>query len=217
MSPLTWKGTISRSNLPSSVALRGELVGAQRELVELGAGDLPLVGDHLGAQALADDVVLLHELGGEGAAELLLGLHAGGEGQVAHVLDARADDDVVDAGGDQRGAEVDGLLRRAALAVDGGRGGLDRQALLQPGVARDVERLLAELLHAAGDDVLDLGGVDAGAIEDLRVGLAQQVGRVGVLVVALLEMPAADRRADGLDDDHFTTLLTTHARVTPFV
>src|SRR4029450_5404731 len=79
--------------------LGGELVRAQRELVELGARDLPLVGDHLGAQALPDDVVLLHELGGEGAAELLLGLHARGERQVAHVLDARPDDDVVDAGG----------------------------------------------------------------------------------------------------------------------
>ena len=80
-----------------------------------------------------------------------------------------------------------------------------------------LKRLLAELLHAAGDDVLDLGGVDAGAVEHLRVGLAQQVGRVGVLVVALLEVPAADRRADGLDDDHFTTLLTTHCSETPFV
>ena len=60
-------------------------------------------------------------------------------------------------------------------------------------------------------------GVDAGAVEHLRVGLAQQVGGVGVLVVALLEVPAADRRADGLDDDDFTTLLTTHRSRTPFV
>ena len=58
-------------------------------------------------------------------------------------------------------AEVDGLLGRAALAVDRRRRRLDRQALLQPGVAGDVEGLLAELLHAAGDDVLDLGRVDA--------------------------------------------------------
>ena len=63
--------------------------------------------------------------------------------------------------GDQRRAEVNGLLGRAALAVDRRRGGLDRQALLQPGVARDVEGLLAELLHAARDHVLDLGRVDA--------------------------------------------------------
>ena len=60
-------------------------------------------------------------------------------------------------GGDQRGAEVHGLLRRAALAVDGRRGGLDRQPGLQPRVARDVPGLLADLLDAAGDDVLDLG------------------------------------------------------------
>ena len=30
-----------------------------------------------------------------------------------------------------------------------------------------LKRLLAELLHAAGDDVLDLGRVDAGAVEHL--------------------------------------------------
>jgi hypothetical protein len=33
---------------------------------------------------------------------------------------------------------------------------------------------------------------------------------MGVLVIALLEVPATHRRADGLDDHHFTTLLTTH-------
>ena len=43
--------------------LGGEPVGAQGELVELGAGDLPLVGDHLRSEALADDVVLGHQLG----------------------------------------------------------------------------------------------------------------------------------------------------------
>ncbi len=42
------------------------------------------------------------------------------------MLDAAADDGVVDAGGDQRGAEVDGLLGGAALAVDGRGRGLDR-------------------------------------------------------------------------------------------
>ena len=77
------------------------------------------------------------------------------------MLDARADGHVVHAGGDQRGGEVHGLLGRAALAVDRGRGRLDRQPGLEPGVAADVEHLLAELLDAAGDDVLDLGGVDA--------------------------------------------------------
>ena len=74
--------------------------------------------------------------------------------------------DVVDAGGDHRRGEVDGLLAGAALAVDGGGGGLDRQPGLEPGVAGDVDALLAELLDAAGDDVLDLGGLDARPLDD---------------------------------------------------
>ncbi len=61
------------------------------------------------------------------------------------------------AGADLGGGEVHGLLGRAALAVDRGGGRLDRQPGLEPGVAADVEALLAELLHAAGDHVLDLG------------------------------------------------------------
>ena len=116
------------------------------------------------------------------------------------MLDAAGDDDVVDAGGDQGRGEVDRLLAGAALAVDGGRRRLDRQAGLEPGVAGDVDPLLAELLHAAGDDVLDLGRVDPGALDQLGVGLGEQVGGVDVLVVALLLVPAPDRRAHRLDD-----------------
>ena len=55
--------------------------------------------------------------------------------------------DVVDAGRDQRRGEVDRLLGGAALAVDRRRRGLDRQAGLEPGVAADVDALLAELLR----------------------------------------------------------------------
>ena len=52
------------------------------------------------------------------------------------------------------GTEVDCLLGRAALPVDGRRRGLDRKAGLEPRIATDVESLLAELLNAAGYDVL---------------------------------------------------------------
>ena len=55
------------------------------------------------------------------------------------MLDAGADGDVVDAGGDQRGGEVDGLVGGAALPVDRRRRGLDRQAGLEPGVAAGLE------------------------------------------------------------------------------
>ena len=121
------------------------------------------------------------------------------------MLDAAADDDVVNAGGDQRGGEVDRLLSGAALAVDGRRRCLDRQPGLEPGVAADVDRLLAELLDAAGDDVLDLGGVDSGAVDQLRIGLGEQGRRVDVLVVALLLVAASDRCPRGLDDHHLAS------------
>ena len=65
--------------------------------------------------------------------------------------------------------------------------------VLQPGVAADVQALRAELHDAAGDHVLDLAGVDAGALDHRAVGGAQQLVRVGVLVVALLEVAAPDR------------------------
>jgi hypothetical protein len=58
----------------------------------------------------------------------------------------------------------------------------------------------AELLHAARDHVLDLGGVDPGALDQLAVGAREQVRGVGVLVVALLRVPAPDRGANRLDD-----------------
>src|SRR5437764_1097135 len=40
---------------------RGQLVGTQAQLVQLRARDLPLVGDHLGAQALRNEVVALEQ------------------------------------------------------------------------------------------------------------------------------------------------------------
>src|SRR6185503_2902830 len=76
---------------------------------------------------------------------------------------------------------------------------------LQPRVARDVEHLLAVLLHAAADHVLDGAGIDPGAVDHLGERLPEQLVRVRVLVVALLAMAAPDRRADGFDDDDFTT------------
>ena len=90
-------------------------------------------------------------------------------------------------------AEVDRLLGRAALAIDRGGGGLHREPGLEPGVAGDVDALLPELLDAAGDDVLDLGGVDPGALDQLGVSLGEEARGVDVLVVALLLVPAANR------------------------
>jgi hypothetical protein len=47
----------------------------------------------------------------------------------------------------------------------------------QRGVARDVEPLLAQLVHAPQDDVLDLRGIDAHALDDLGEGESGQIVR----------------------------------------
>jgi hypothetical protein len=192
---------------------------AKTDLIELGARDLPLVGDHLGRDPLGHEVVALQQLRREGHAVLLHDLGGVGEGDVAHVLDPPSDRHVVDAGGDQSGAEVDRLLGGAALAVDGGRRGLDREARLEPGVATDVDALLAELLRAAGDHVTYLGGLDPGPLDQLRVALGQQVRGMGLLVIALLLVAAPDRSADCLDDYDLAALevaVAAHAGMPPF-
>ena len=194
---------------------RGVLMRAQPDLVELRAGDLPLVGDHLGRDALRHEVVLLQQLGRPGRADVVDPLEAHSHRDVAHVLDAGSDGDVVHAGGDQRGGEVHGLLRGAALTIDGRGRRLDRKSGLEPGVAADVEHLLAVLLHAARDHVLDLGCVDSGALDDLGVGLPEQRVRMDVLVVALLRVPAPNRGACGLDDHDLSAVSVLHLVLPP--
>ena len=125
---------------------------------------------------------------------------------MAHMLDATADRDVVHAGCDQSRGEVDRLLRRSALPVDGRRRSLDRQAGLEPGVAADVVRLLPVLLDAAGDDVLDLGRIDAGPCQHLHEDRSEQLVRVDVPVVPLLGMAAAHRCPYRLDDHDLTSV-----------
>ena len=61
---------------------------------------------------------------------------------------------------------MDGLLRRAALAVDGGAGHVLGQAGGQPAGAGDVAGLAADGVDAAEHDVLDRARVDAGAVDE---------------------------------------------------
>ena len=190
--------------------LLGPGVGADSELVEVDLGDLPLVGDHLGRDALVDQVVLLEQLGRVGVPVLTHHLGGIAEGEVTHVLDTATDHHVMDAGSDHRRGVVDRLLGRTALAVDRGGRSLDREAGLEPGVAPDVDALLTELLDTAGHDVLDLGRVDARPLDDVPVGVGQESRRMGVLVVPLLLVAAANRGANRLHDYDFTTAKLAH-------
>ena len=122
---------------------------------------------------------------------------AGPDRDAAHDLDAAGHGDVDGAAGDQRGGQVGGLLGGAALGVD--RGGGDRlgQAGGQPGGAADVEGLLADLGDAAADDLADLGGVDAGALDQRLLDDAEQIARVHGGQAAAT---TAHGRPDGIDD-----------------
>ncbi len=64
---------------------------------------------------------------------------------LGHDLDAGGDRDVVGAGDDALGGEVGRLLRRAALAVDGGGGDRLGPAGAEHGVAPDVQALVPDL------------------------------------------------------------------------
>ena len=81
-------------------------------------------------------------------------------------LDPAGDHQVVVAGRHPGGAEVDRLLGRAALAVDGrGRHAPAADPADTHGVAGDVGALLTHLADAATDDVVDALGVDAGPLD----------------------------------------------------
>jgi hypothetical protein len=72
--------------------------------------------------------------------------------------------------------------------------------LSQHRVARDVARLLADLLGAADDDVLDQGGVKSGAGEEGLERSGQQVDGMHAGQRAA-RLALARGGADGVDDD----------------
>src|SRR5260370_3063102 len=92
------------------------------------------------------------------------------------------------------------LLARAALAVDGGRGGRKREAGGQPSVAPDVQRLLADLAHAPEDDIFDQLWFDARAVNDLLQHERAEDDRMNFLELAVA---TPDWGSHGLDDHYF--------------
>ena len=188
-------GTTSRSKRPSAHARCAHL-RLETELVGVGAGDAPLVGDALRALELRRELVVLAVRGGGRAAEVAAGRRA--ERDAAHRLDAARQRDVDHARLHERGREVGGLLRRSALRVDGAARDLEREAGAQPRVPRDVERLLADLAHAAADHLADEAGIDAGPLDHGALHGREQIDGVHGRQAAVA---APERRAGGFDDD----------------
>ena len=170
------------------------------ELIHVFAGDPVLVGDQLRRLALRDQVVTLEQLGREPTPELRLMTLVDPEADVAHVLDATCDDNLIGLRLDPQRREVHCLLTGSAANVDRGGAGLLGKPLLEPRRAGDPSRLLACLIDAADDDVVDLPRVDAGSRNEALVGSPEEIRRMNVLVDALLGMPAPNRRANGIDN-----------------
>jgi hypothetical protein len=115
-------------------------------------------------------------------------------GRAGHALDAAGDHQVGLAELHGAGGMARGLEAGAAEAVHGGAGHLDRQAREQAGHAGDVAIVLARLVHAAVDDVVDRTPVDAG------VALHKRLDRMGRKVIDAHGAQTAIIAADGGTD-----------------
>ena len=189
----------------------GASVALERVLVHVLARDLPLLGQELGhpelhPQPALDDVEeRLRE-----RARPAPGVR--GQRDAAHGLHAAGDGEVVVARHHTRGREVDGLLGRPALAVDGR--GRDRlgQSRRHPGVAGHVGGLLAHLADTAADDVVDALGVDPGVVHEMGQGEGEEVDG---MPIGQGPAPLAERGPTRVDDDCFAHC--GHRQPFPFV
>src|SRR5690606_26164740 len=130
----------------------GAFVAAQGPALHVLAGDVPLLGDQLGAAELGDLVGAVAVVPALRADErrveavFLAREHGGRDRDGAHVLHAGRDDHLGGAAHDGLGAEVDGLLAGTALAVDGDAGDLFGVAGREPHGAADIAGLGADVV-----------------------------------------------------------------------
>jgi hypothetical protein len=160
--------------MPGFPGVFGFGLGQRAELVDRDPAHAPARGDPLGGQVLVGQVDVPR--GRPWFAHL--GAHVGAQGNAAHRLDAAPDTGVDRARADEPGDQVDRLLRRAALAVDGHAPGARRQARVQPPRAGDVVRLLTRLGDTTACDLLHEGRVDARAVDHRPLGRSEQLSRM---------------------------------------
>jgi hypothetical protein len=184
----------------AAVGLRGggALLRADGVGVDVVAAEVLDGGDEVGADPLG------HERGVIGG----LGVHRPGaavraHGNAAHRLHAAGEHEVLPAGGDLLGGDVDGLQARGAEAVELDAGDGVGQPGLDGGRLGDVGALVADRRHAAEHDVVDAGGVELGvAAERLMHEADDQVHGLGG-VQRPVDLALSPRRADGVEDERF--------------
>ena len=173
--------------------LRGALLRADGVGVDVVAAELLDGGDQVGGDALRDEV----------GVEVRLGVHrpgaaVGAHRDAAHRLDATGEDEVLPAGGDLLGGDVDGLEAGRAEAVELDAGDGVRQTGLDGGGLGDVAALVADRRHAAEHDVVDAAWDRASSLR-LRVSCIRPTTRSTGFVVCseplLLPLPRGVRMA----------------------
>ena len=190
-------GTTSRVEAALAPRLDRELLAAQAEAVGVLARDAVLLGDHLGALELRREGVVLR--GSSSAA-----------GEPPVMFEPSGTRVIISTPQASTRSSMPAPIRPAASVVACWlephwlsivvAGDLDRQALREPGGARDVEGLLAHLRDAAADDLADRAGIDPGALDRGALHGAEQIGRMQPRETALA---AADRGTHGVDDEDF--------------
>ena len=125
------------------------------------------------------------------------GAAVGAHRHARHRLDAAGEDEVLPAGGDLLGGDVDGLQARGAEAVElDARDGV-RQAGLDRGGLGDVRALVADRRHAAEHDVVDPVRIKAAVAASSLVHQpdheVDRLGRVQRAVALALPARGADR------------------------
>ena len=89
------------------------------------------------------------------------------------------------------------LLARTALTVDGHPGNVLRESRCEPGHTGDVAGLAADGVDATEDHVVDVTGVDTGALDQCLDDVRTEIDGVHAGQRAA---PLADRCANGVDD-----------------
>ena len=121
-----------------------------------------------------------------------------------HHLGATADGEVLVAGHHHRRGEVVGRDARAAEAVERHAAGAHVVAGVERRHATEVAALLADLRAGAPDDVVDVGGVEAVAIDERLEHRGGDVLGVEVGERPLPLLADAPRRAACVDDECFS-------------
>ena len=162
----------------------------------------PLVRDALCTLELAGELVVLPVGAVDRLADGGVFRDSGAHGDRAHVLDATPNGAVNDPTGNEGVGQVWWPVcddPHWASTVCGGD--VERQTLREPGVAGDVHGLHANLADAPADQLADLGGVHARALDHGALDGTEELGGVDVLELAVA---AAHRGPDGIYDHYIT-------------